>query len=322
MLEAMESMKDNDEAIRNYGAQACIELCQKLLDTGKVLGLHFYTLNREYAITEILKTLGFWLEETPLRALPWKKTSQSHARSKENVRPIFWSQRPKSYVHRTADWNEFPNGRWGFSSAPSFGILADYHLFYMKMDAAHEELLDEWGREITTEEDVWRTFACYISGEKNNNGKAVRHFPWTDEDVSLETNLIQNELVEYNRKGILTINSQPSVNGKPSTDPIVGWGVPNGYVYQKAYLEFFTSAKNVPALYAVLKNFPSVNYHIVNKSVGDIFFSIFINLNEDNFCRVKLMKQMQMVNNQLHLHGVFFLAKKLSNQQSLIQLVL
>jgi len=35
----------------------------------------------------------------------------------------------------------------------------------------------------------------------------------------------------------------------------------------KAYLEFFTSADNIPALRAVLKKFPSVNYHFVNKSV-------------------------------------------------------
>ncbi|CAF4223040.1 unnamed protein product, partial [Rotaria magnacalcarata] len=40
----------------------------------------------------------------------------------------------------------------------------------------------------------------------------------------------------------------------------------NGYVYQKAYLEFFTSAENIPALRSVLKTFPGVNYHFVNKS--------------------------------------------------------
>jgi hypothetical protein len=38
-------------------------------------------------------------------------------------------------------------------------------------------------------------------------------------------------------------------------------------LFLKAYLEFFTSADNIPALRAVLKNFPSVNYHLVNKSV-------------------------------------------------------
>jgi hypothetical protein len=34
------------------------------------------------------------------------------------VRPIFWSNRRKSYVSRTATWDEFPNGRWGDSQSP------------------------------------------------------------------------------------------------------------------------------------------------------------------------------------------------------------
>ncbi|CAF5097228.1 unnamed protein product, partial [Rotaria magnacalcarata] len=247
ILACIEPIKDNDEAIRNFGVQACLDLCRTLLDSGKVNGLHFYTLNREFATIEILKKLGLWLDEQSLRALPWKKTSFSHARSQENVRPIFWSIRPKSYVHRTSNWNEFPNGRWGISSAPSFGVLTDYHLFYMKIDATRDELLDEWGRELTCEQDVWKMFACYIGGEKNSIDKVVRRFPWTDEELSAETTLIQKSLVEFNKRGILTINSQPAVNGKSSSDPVVGWGTPNGYVYQKAYLEFFTSAENIPA---------------------------------------------------------------------------
>ena len=229
----MEPIKDNDEAIRNFGVQACLDLCRALLDSGKVHGLHFYTLNREFATIEILKKLGLWLEDHPLRALPWKKTSNSYARSKENVRPIFWSIRPKSYVHRTSNWNEFPNGRWGLSSAPSFGLLTDYHLFYMKIHASRDELLDEWGHELTCEEDVWRMFACYICGEKNSKEKKIRHFPWTDEEISPETKLIQNDLINYNQKGILTINSQPAINGISSSDPTVGWGVTDGYIYQK-----------------------------------------------------------------------------------------
>jgi len=269
ILACIEPIKENDEAIRNFGVHWCLDLCRKLLDSGKVYGLHFYTLNREFATIEILKKLGLWLEEQPLRALPWKKTSSNFVRSKENVRPIFWSIRPKSYVHRTSNWNEFPNGRWGLSSAPSFGMLTDYHLFYLKIDATRDQLLDEWGHQLTCEEDVWRMFACYIGGQANPQGKLVKHFPWTDEELSSETKLIQEKLVQFNRKGILTINSQPAVNGTKSTDPIVGWGVANGYVYQKAYLEFFTSAENIPALRAVLKNFPGVNYHFVNKS-GDV----------------------------------------------------
>lgn len=57
--------------------------------------------------------------------------------------------------------------------------------------------------------------------------------PWNDEPLAQETNLLKDELEKVNKRGVLTINSQPNINGKPSTDPIVGWGPAGGYVYQK-----------------------------------------------------------------------------------------
>lgn len=29
----------------------------------------------------------------------------------QTIRPIFWSNRPKAYLHRTLDWDTFPSGR-------------------------------------------------------------------------------------------------------------------------------------------------------------------------------------------------------------------
>lgn len=57
--------------------------------------------------------------------------------------------------------------------------------------------------------------------------------PWNDEPLAPETNLLNDELEKVNRRGVLTINSQPNINGKPSTDPVVGWGPAGGYVFQK-----------------------------------------------------------------------------------------
>ena len=58
--------------------------------------------------------------------------------------------------------------------------------------------------------------------------------PWNDEELAKETSLIFDRLAHLNHNGILTINSQPAVNGCVSTDPVHGWGDPGGYVYQKA----------------------------------------------------------------------------------------
>ncbi|TKS77864.1 Methylenetetrahydrofolate reductase [Collichthys lucidus] len=328
ITKVIEPIKDNDAAIRNYGIQQAVEMCRVLLGSGNVPGLHFYTLNREVATMEVLRQLGLWIED-PRRPLPWA-VSAHPKRKVEDVRPIFWASRPKSYIYRTQDWDEFPNGRWGNSSSPAFGELNDYYLFYLKSKSSKDALLQMWGEELKNEESVFEVFTCYITAQPNCHGHKLNDFfalcvyhgrpqaktllcqvvgqvmeggqashhpfppalpveeevggtledqillvgvaysqvmclPWNDEPLAPETNLLKDELEKVNRRGVLTINSQPNINGKSSTDPIVGWGPAGGYVFQKAYLEFFTSSENVTALLKVLKKYePRVNYHIVN----------------------------------------------------------
>uniref|UniRef100_A0A8C7ZAM2 Methylenetetrahydrofolate reductase (NAD(P)H) n=1 Tax=Oryzias sinensis TaxID=183150 RepID=A0A8C7ZAM2_9TELE len=263
ITKVIEPIKDNDAAIRNYGIHLAVEMCSILLESGNVPGLHFYTLNREVATMEVLRQLGLWLED-PRRPLPWA-VSANPKRKVEDVRPIFWASRPKSYIYRTQEWDEFPNGRWGNSSSPAFGELNDYYLFYLKSKSSKEALLQMWGEELKNEQSVFEVFTCYITAQPNQSGHKVMCLPWNDDPLAPETNFLKDQLEKVNRRGVLTINSQPNINGKPSTDPIVGWGPAGGYVFQKAYLEFFTSSENVTALLKVLKKYePRVNYHIVN----------------------------------------------------------
>jgi len=75
-------------------------------------------------------------------------------------------------------------------------------------------------------------------------GTGVDVLPWSEMDsLQLETGYIKDQLVSLNRRGFLTINSQPRVNGAPSTDPKVGWGGPNGSVLSIAQdtIHFITS---------------------------------------------------------------------------------
>ncbi|XP_072281908.1 methylenetetrahydrofolate reductase (NADPH) [Pyxicephalus adspersus] len=263
ITDVIEPIKDNDAAIRNYGIDLAVSMCRELLDSGMVHGLHFYTLNREVATMDVLRRLGMW-QEDPRRPLPWA-VSANPKRRVEDVRPIFWASRPKSYIHRTQEWDDFPNGRWGNSSSPAFGELKDYYLFYLKSKSPRDQLLKMWGEELNSEESVYEVFTSYISGIPNKNGHRVNCLPWNDDPLAPETNLLKDQLAKVNKRGILTINSQPNVNGKPSTDPVVGWGPSKGYVFQKAYLEFFASSEMVTALIKVLKKYePRVNYHIVN----------------------------------------------------------
>ena len=122
---------------------------------------------------QILKRLGMWCEDPlSLKPLPWKQPA-NHRRYSEDVRPIFWAMRPKSYIHRTQEWDGFPNGRWGNSSSPAFGELKDYYLFYLRSRWKAERLRVMWGEELTKEEDVSHVFECYLTGEKNKNGVKV-----------------------------------------------------------------------------------------------------------------------------------------------------
>lgn len=261
VIDSINPIKENDEAIRNYGIDQCVKLCRQLIDAG-IQGFHFYTLNREVATIEILKAIGLWSVD-PQRSLPWKRTA-NHNRYQEDVRPIFWQLRQKSYVHRTSEWDEFPNSRWGNSSSASFGALTDHHIFYLSNRMSKEEQLKMWGEELTCERDVFDVFHAYITATKNKQGNSVTKIPWNDENIQPETTIILQDLADINKKGVLTINSQPNVCAAPSSDPQFGWGNSNGYVFQKAYLEFFVNEKFAMALKEVLEDYSNVNYHIIN----------------------------------------------------------
>lgn len=69
--------------------------------------------------------------------------------------------------------------------------------------------------------------------------------PWNDDELAIETSLLTQELAHINHHGVLTINSQPAVNGMPSTDKYVGWGQKGGYVYQKVRTCVYNVEKDV-----------------------------------------------------------------------------
>jgi len=250
---------DDEEAVKQYGIQLGISMCRYLFDHG-IKGVHFYTLNLEKTVLEILNGLDLAPTMSSVsRPLPWKVTANSN-REKEDVRPIFWSNRPKSYLVRTSSWDEFPNGRWGDSRSPAFGEVGDYHLLGSSgksQDMLREERLKNWGREHLDRESIFAVFVKYLRGETKN-------LPWYDKPISLETVEMLEQLCLLNGSGFLTINSQPRVNAAPSDDKAVGWGGPNGFVYQKAYIEFFCSPQLLDLLKKSFPSFPSLTYHAVN----------------------------------------------------------
>ncbi|PKA60296.1 Methylenetetrahydrofolate reductase 1 [Apostasia shenzhenica] len=252
---ALDPIKDNEEAVKAYGIHLGTEMCKKILAQG-IKTLHLYTLNMEKSALAILMNLGLIEESKVTRSLPWRRPANVF-RAKEDVRPIFWANRPKSYISRTVGWDQYPRGRWGDTQNPSYGALTDYQ--FMRPRSRGKKLQEEWATPLKSLEDIHERFMKYCLGKLTSS-------PWSELDgLHPETKIINERLGQINLKGFLTINSQPAVNGEKSDSATVGWGGPGGYVYQKAYLEFFCSIEKLNKLVEKCKTLASLTYIAVNK---------------------------------------------------------
>mmetsp|Transcript_5509 Transcript_5509/g.8141 ORF Transcript_5509/g.8141 Transcript_5509/m.8141 type:complete len:593 (-) Transcript_5509:3-1781(-) len=255
ILEDLKSVNTDDDAeMKKFGIKVCVNMIRKLFNNG-VRGVHLYTLNLERSCSEILKELDLLEEVRP--SLPWTVPAVEK-REEESVRPIYWSNRPESYISRTSSWDEFPNGRWGASDSPAFGLLSDYNLTGM-FASSKKKRTKMWGDSIGKLEDIYNVFVKFLKNE-------IDSIPWCHLAPNAETNQIVKELISLNSQGVLTINSQPAVNGVASDDTLHGWGPKNGFIYQKAYLEFFCSSETVDKLLKAVNDFPFLQIIGRNKS--------------------------------------------------------
>ncbi|SGZ26055.1 BQ5605_C024g09825 [Microbotryum silenes-dioicae] len=254
----LEPIKDDDLKVREVGTKFVADMCRKVLTAGiGINGIHCYTMNLSRGTEMLLEEMNFVAQADIVKPLPWR-VSLTQKRRTETTRPIFWSNRTRSYLSRTADWDEFPNGRWGNQASPAFGDLDSLAL---SLPHKAQDATTLWG-EPTSFGDVAQLFARFCTGD-------LKALPWSDQPVARETTVISEPLKKINSAGFLTINSQPRVDGAGSSDPVHGWGPRGGYVYQKAYLEFFASSAHLEDLLKVLQRYPSMTYHAVNKA-GDL----------------------------------------------------
>lgn len=252
---ALESIQNDDAKVRKIGTVLVADLCRKLVAAG-IHHLHFYTMNLAQATSMVLEELSMMPSaERPVKqALPWRK-SLGLGRREEDVRPIFWKNRNKSYVARTQEWDEFPNGRWGDSRSPAFGELDAYGI---GLKGTNEQNIKLWGQPKSIK-DIADIFVSYLD-------QGVESLPWSEAPISNEADVIKDDLMSLNKRGLLTINSQPSVDGVKSSHPVYGWGPRNGYVYQKAYLEVLVSPDLIDELISRIESDDDLTFYSVNKA--------------------------------------------------------
>ncbi|KAI0064023.1 methylenetetrahydrofolate reduct [Artomyces pyxidatus] len=256
--DALEPHKNNDEKVREIGTKLVAEMCRRILaEPLGIRGLHFYTMNLERGTRMLLEELNLVPRVETIKPLPWRQ-SLTPARRSETIRPIFWANRTKSYLSRTENWDEYPNGRFGDSRSPAYGELDGYGVWIKQ---TKEDALKLWGHP-TAFSDIAGLFERFCR-------RQLSALPWSDQELLTETSVIADQLATMNSLGFLTINSQPAVNGVRSDDKTFGWGPSNGYVYQKAYLEFFVSPELLDVLIPHIERDHSITYYVINKR-GDL----------------------------------------------------
>ncbi|KAK6116826.1 hypothetical protein DH2020_049456 [Rehmannia glutinosa] len=247
IMAALDPIKDNEEAVRAYGIHLGTEMCKKIMASG-IRTLHLYTLNMEKSALAILMNLGLIEESKISRSLPWRRPANVF-RVKEDVRPIFCTHMVDGEILEMHHTERSVITRHVPSLIPS-----DF-LAFMRPRSRNKKLHEEWVVPLNNVEDIYE----FCLGK-------LKSSPWSELDgLQPETKIINELLGNINLKGFLTINSQPAVNGVQSDSPSVGWGGPGGYVYQKAYLEFFCSPERLNALVEKCKHFPYLTYMAVNK---------------------------------------------------------
>ncbi|QPG77124.1 hypothetical protein FOA43_004528 [Brettanomyces nanus] len=99
----------------------------------------------------------------------------------------------------------------------------------------------------------------------NYLSRKVDSIPWNEMSISPETALIQEQLIQLNKHHRFTMSSQPASNCSKSNDKIFGWGPAHGYVYQKAYVEMFISKEDwEKRLVPKLKVNPNISYYVAD----------------------------------------------------------
>lgn len=252
---ALEPVKNDDAAVRDIGKGLVAEMCRKILEAG-LNHLHFYTMNLAQATRMVLEELCLTPSTgSPIpKPLPWRQ-SLGFGRREEDVRPIFWRNRNSSYIQRTQDWDEFPNGRWGDSRSPAFGELDAYGI---GLKGTNEQNIKLWGQPKSLR-DVANLFVNYVHGK-------LDRLPWSESPISAEANTLKEDLISLNSRGLFTINSQPALNGVKSSHPVYGWGPPSGYVYQKPYIELFVSPTLIATVLERIRGNEDLTFYAVNKT--------------------------------------------------------
>ncbi|KAI0636604.1 methylenetetrahydrofolate reduct [Trametes polyzona] len=244
LMSELVPIRHDDQKVKDFGVDLAVDMIRKL-QRGGIDGVHFCTLNLEKSVTRVLEALGLagniptlanrLISDIPA---PPERTVTPHTAADRATKELATAPQPeleagKGELNAAADWDDFPNGRFGDFKSPAYGETDRWGSSAIQSKSA----LSHWGNPQTVE-DLTTMFLRYLHSK-------IPTTPFSPTPLSPESLMIFPHLEKLTRRGWWTVGSQPAINGLPSTDEVVGWGPKGGYVYQKCFVEFFVEEKDV-----------------------------------------------------------------------------
>lgn len=282
IIRRLDPIKGNDEEVKREGVDIVSEIVETLKGSKAATprGFHFYTLNLEKVVSFILEKCNlipasspdeeiqdsFAIDDSQLlngyqitqltngtprpRNMSTRRPSSPH----NHIVPII--DAPSSgapslleepsrattlaishgvgSLGREATWDDYPNGRFGDARSPAFGEIDGYGpSLHMSPAGARAK----WGSPASRTE-ISQLFKRHVMGE-------LDQLPWSEGGLNEETKVIRDQLCRLiEERGWWSIASQPAVDAIPSDHNVFGWGPKGGFVFQKAFVEFFIPAED------------------------------------------------------------------------------
>ncbi|THU88584.1 methylenetetrahydrofolate reduct [Dendrothele bispora CBS 962.96] len=248
---ALEDIKLDDQSVKNYGVQLAVDMIRQITAAGVVPGVHLCTLNLEKSVQRVLEQLQ-WTgvshsfqnklisEETSNKAEPATDGRFVSPSAAANAATLGLANIPPSgtevgsgELNKADSWDDFPNGRFGDFKSPAYGDQGPWG----NSGTVRPETLSEWGNPQSLS-DLTTLFLNHLHSKINKT-------PFSPGPLSAESLLILPHLEKLTKRGWWTVGSQPAVDGKESSDEVVGWGPKTGFIFQKGFVEFFCTEEDL-----------------------------------------------------------------------------
>lgn len=276
-----DEIQNDDDKVKDIGVDILIKMIDRIYEKNdsRVKGIHFYTLNLEKSIAQIVNKSNYLKKvvEKKERELQEEEDDDDDP-SDDEIDDSITTAKRAAYANRFKTTNKIisdskassvPQGlRMEHSSSSQLQKLISISSGHgiLGKDATWDDFpngrfgdsrspaygeIDGYGPSLKVTSTQAYSLWGYPTKKQDISKLFINYLlsklnclPWSEMGLNPETALIQEELISLNEKYYFTVASQPAVNCTSSGDKILGWGPANGFIYQKAFVEMFVLKKD------------------------------------------------------------------------------